>query len=457
MVQLFIGSCTGKLRVLSLSFVLLFLCGSFSLHSVQAAGLKDIYQQAQENDPTFQSASFQKKVIEEGRKQAIANYLPTLAASADYTDTSQDIISSDNEVFGSGQSDFTTTAYKVTLTQPIFRWDSIVGLKQSKAENLRAAAEYALAEQSLILRVADLYLQALAAQDLVNLAMAELASTEKLFELVSNRLEMGLVPITDMYDAKARLAATQAKTIEAQNHLDDALQALEEVTSKPVNKLAPLQKEISLAEPAPVDLDLWIGQALEQNTAIERQKHEVEVAHQEVRRQQSGHYPTLDVVGRFHDVDTDGTLFGGGSEVQTTDIMLQLNVPLYQGGYVNSRVREAKYQLGSARQELTKQRRFVRRQARSAYLGVNSDLTRIDSFHQSVLSYQLALEAKQEGFKSGLYTSMTVLDAERDLTLVSLEHAQARYDYIFNSLKLKQAVGTLNSQDIIALDQWFIE
>jgi oligopeptide/dipeptide ABC transporter ATP-binding protein len=182
MVQLFIGSCTGKLRVLSLSFVLLFLCGSFSLHSAHAASLKDIYQQAQENDPTFLSASFQKKVIEEGRKQAIANYLPTLAASADYTDTSQDIISSDNEVFGSGQSDFTTTAYKLTLTQPIFRWDSIVGLKQSKAENLRAAAEYALAEQSLILRVADLYLQALAAQDLVNLAMAELASTEKLYQ-----------------------------------------------------------------------------------------------------------------------------------------------------------------------------------------------------------------------------------------------------------------------------------
>ncbi|MCK4501769.1 MAG: TolC family outer membrane protein [Desulfuromonadales bacterium] len=442
-------------NVFHLFLLPLLLCGG-SVGTLQAAGLVDIYRNAQENDPSFNSAHFQTLAIEEGRKQAVALLLPKLSAFAEYKHTDQDIVSSDNDVYGAGNTDFDATSYGLKLTQPIFHWDSIVGLKQSKATLLKGGIEYVLAQQELVVRVAALYLKTLEAQDQLDFAEAEQLAVEKHFELASGRHEMGLIPITDMHDAKARRATTMAETIAAQNNLDDAFQALEEMTGLTVADLNILRAEIPLLSPEPADLDSWVAAALEQNQSIKLQILAVEIANQEVRRRSSGHYPTLDLVGRYNNEDTSGSLFGGASEVETTEIMLQFNLPLYQGGAVSSKVREAKQHAKMARQDLVKERRGVTRQVRSAYLGVYSALSRIDALYQSVVSNQLALDAKQEGFLSGLYTSLTVLDAERDLSLVSIDYAQARYDYILNTLKLKLAVGTLNGDDLLEIDQWFI-
>ncbi len=456
MAQLGIGSDEWRVQRTYFLFVgIAVLSGLFFVNLAQSASLIDVYHLAQKNDPTFQSAYFIKSVTDESRKQAISRLLPTLDGSAEYMRRSQDIKSSDNDVFGSGKTDFDTTSYSITLTQPVFHWDLIVGLKQSKAEIFRAEAEYILAQQELIIRVADLYFMALATQDQLAFAKTELSAVEKHLELASNRLEMGLIPITDLYDAKARMSTTQAQTIEAQNQLDDALQALREVTDESIDQLQVLPVEIPLVSPQPTDLDSWIKGGLEQSLAVEIQRQVVEVSRQEVRRQNTGHYPTVDLVARYNRTDTEGTIFGGGSDVGTGDLVLQLNVPLYQGGFVSSRVREAKYQLNVARQELIKQKRMVERQTRAAFLGTKSAIKRVEALRQSVFSIQLALEAKQEGFLSGLYTSLTVLDAERDLSLVRIDYAQARYNYILNSLKLKQAVGSLISQDLVDLDQWF--
>jgi len=427
----------------------------FLSQSVSAAGLVDVYHLAQKNDPDFQAANFQQQVTREKHRQAIARLLPVVEGSASYTRTTQDIKSSDNSVFGVGKTDFSTTTYTLTLTQPVFHWESIVGLRQARAENLRAAAAHAVAGQELIVRVTDLYLQALAAQDQLAFARTEQTAVEKHFELAKGRYDMGLIPITDLYDAKARMAATRAKTIEARSLLDDAMQALQEVTGDPLADLKQLRETIPLTRPDPQDIDSWIEAALKQNPAIELQKQAVAVSRQEVRRQQSGHYPTLDLIGRFNSKNTEGTLFGGGSDVDSTDVLLQFNIPLYRGGSVSSRVREARNQLKITEQQLTKQQRAIRRQTRSAYLGVNSALKRTDALHQSMVSTQLALDTKQEGFLSGLYTSLAVLDAERDLFLVKQDYARARYDYLLNSLKLKQATGSLSGQDLEQLAPWF--
>ena len=455
MVRWGVDAVVGKLHAVIRSLLMAMMLSLVMVFSVQAAGLVDVYREAQNSDPSFNAAYFQLLAIKEGRKQAIALLLPSLSASAEYMQTDQDIVSSDNDYYGSGNTDFDTTSYGLTLTQPIFHWDSIVGLKQSKAASQKAEIEYVLAQQELVIRVVDLYLKALAAQDQLDFAQAEQLAVEKHFELASGRHEMGLIPITDLHDAKARQATTRAETIAAQNQLDDAFQALEEITGTTVTDLNVLRGEIPLLSPEPTDLATWIGGALEQNPAIELQQQALKVASQEVRRQGAGHYPTLDLVGRYNNEETDGSLFGGGSEVETTEFLLQLNVPLYQGGAVSSRVREAKYQASVAGQMLIKEQRGVTRQVRAAYLGVNSALNRIEALQQSVVSNQLALDAKQEGFMSGLYTSLAVLDAERDLSLVSIDYAQARYDYILNSLKLKLAVGTLNGDDLLAIEQWF--
>ena len=425
-----------------------------SLSIDSPVGLLAVYQKAQNNDPVFQSAGYQKLAVDEGRIQAIAEFLPTIAGSADYTKTYQDIKSTNNDVVAAGDINYGSTTFGLTLSQPIFHWDSYVGLTQSKTNIVLAGTKYLIAEQDLILRVAELYFDSMSAHNQFEYAMAEQAAVEKHFELASGRFDMGLIPITDLHDAKARLAAIIAKSIAAHDLLDDALQALEEVVGEPVLNIKVLQDNISLVSPDPEGLDLWIEKALQQNPSIEFQESTVDVASLEVDKQSAAHYPTVDLVGSYESEDTDGSIYGGGSDGQTMDIMLVLNMPLYEGGATSSRVREAKHLLSSAKQDLVKQRRAVVRETRSAYLGVNSALRVIEALQQSVVSTHLALEAKQEGFLSGLYTSLNVLDAERDFSLASIDFAQARYDYLLNNLKLKQAVGTLMADDLYLLEQW---
>jgi outer membrane protein len=163
----------------------------------------------------------------------------------------------------------------------------------------------------------------------------------------------------------------------------------------------------------------------------------------------------VDLIGRYYDRDTDGSLFGGGSEVKTTDLVVQLNWTLFQGGYVWSRTKEARELMKAAQEQLEREVRAARRQARFGYLGVEGALSRAEALEEAVVSQGLALEAKQLGFKSGLYTSLVVLDAERDLYYAKRELAKARYDYILNSVRLKQAAGSLSESDLAAINEWF--
>lgn len=424
-------------------------------HTVLATGLIDILQLAQKNDPALQAAQSKKQGIEEHRTQALARLLPSLTASAELSRTYQDIRSTDNSVFAAGSTDFDGNDYGLTLTQPVFHWDSIVAYKATEVEILRAEAEYQIAAQDLVLRVAEQYLKALAAQDQLNFAKAEQEAIDKHFELANTQFKKGLIPITDMHDAKARKALVNARVIEAENLLDDALQALREMTAEPMNNLDPLRPEITLSNPDPTDAEVWVAAAAKHNPAIMLAKHTVTLADKEIDRQNAAHLPTVDLVGSYNSEDTDGSLYGGGSKIDNTKAMLKLSVPLYQGGMVNSKVAEAEHQRSGAHQEMIRQTRAVERQTRSAFLGVKSALNRVEALKQSVASNQSALEAKQEGFLSGLYTSLAVLDAERDLYLTKQEYAKARYEYLLNHLKLKKATDTLSGQDIQQMAQLF--
>jgi outer membrane protein len=438
------------------NFIHLIFLLNFSLPAT-ASGLLDIYRKAVQNDPVFQSYQFRTFVAQEGKRQALAAMLPTVTATGSYVHKNQDIVSSDNEVYASGNSDFGTTVYALTLTQPLFNWAAYSGWKQAETVRVRSEMEFVLAGQELITRVADLYFQALAAKDRLDYALVEEAAVEKHYELAQGRSDMGLIPITDLHDAKARLAATKAQTIETRNKLEDALQALSEVIGAPVDDLTPLASNIRLKSPEPATLDSWLTGALEGNPAIELSKKAVEVAELEVKRQNAAHYPTVDLVSSFDNEDTEDSLFGGSSEVETYRIGVHFTLPLYQGGEVASKVRSSRHEVSIARQELVRQSRSVERKTRSAFLGVDSSLKKVDALAQSIDANRLALEAKQDGYLSGLFTSLSVLDAERDLALVSIDHAQARYDYILNSLRLKQAVGSLAEQDLQDLENWLVK
>ncbi|MBW1860974.1 MAG: TolC family outer membrane protein [Deltaproteobacteria bacterium] len=439
---------------------------------VKAEDLMQVYRLAKENDPAFQGEIYRHEASPETSKQAYSEVLPKVTIDAFNQRTRQQILDTDVAVYGEDLVRYPSRGYILTLTQPIFRASSFTRISQAKEEVRRDDLKFEAAKQDLTLRVAEAYIKALEAHDALEFTHTEEEALRLHFELAQERYNSGLAPITDFHDAKARLVSVTAQRVMSENSLDDALEALAEVTGQRIENLARLkfapitggfftqdinestQGIMPLVSPDPDDINDWLDAALKQNFGVQVQRQEVLVADQEIKRQMGGHWPTLTFVGRLNRDQQGGSLFGGESDLQTREAILQLNFPLFQGFSVLSKTREARELLKAVKQDLEKETRAVKRETRAAFLGVKSAIKSTEALKQSVVSNQIALGAKIEGFKSGLFPSLAVIDTERDLHQAKMKHAKAKYDYIYNSLRLKKAVGTLNEEDLAGINQW---
>ncbi len=416
---------------------------------MSADTLLETYRLAAQNDAMYRAAQAQARASGTAIDQAEAGFRPTIKLEVDRLSTRQKIISSNNPVFATGSTTFPTFSETLSLTQPIYRKDAIERMTQARAVVRQSELTLLAAEQDLMMRTTAAYLSVLAASDSLALAVAERESVGKSLDLERERLRMGLGTITNQYDAEARFAITQAREIEAQNKLRDARQAVREITARPPGKFQTLREDFALASPAPLDPERWVEQALEQNLGLRARREAVVVARQEVRRQESGHYPSVNLLLSHNRRDAGSTLFGGGSNVATTELTLRLTVPIYEGGMTTAMTREAAFRLEKAQEEFDLEQRAVERETRAAYDGTLSGIRLVRALGQSVLSQQSALEGRQIGMRAGRFTLQAVLDAQRDLYLAKRDHAQARYDYLINQLKLRQAAGTLSETDLV--------
>jgi len=437
-----VGSCAHFARIV---IALVTLAGPGLVHG---ESLVEAYKLAHQSDPKFKAAQYDAKASGTAIDQAWAGFLPVARIDADHTDTRQRILSSNNPIFGAGVSNYPTSGYTVSVTQAIFRKDVIERFSQAKAVVRQAEYTVLATEQDLMLRLTSAYLSVLAATDGLALASAERQSVGKSLDLAREKLRMGLGTITNQHDAAARYAVTQAREIEAQNKLRDARQALREITGKLIEQVQALREEISLETPQPPVLERWLESAFERNLPLRARREAVEVARQEVERQRAGHYPSMNLVLNHNRKDAGSTLFGGGSTTETTDLTLRLSLPIMDGGLTSAVTQEAAYRLQKSQEDLEQERRGVERATRAAFDGTLSGVSLVRALQQSVVSQQSALQAKEEGYKSGLYTLLPVLDAQRDLYLALRDYAQSRYDYLLNRLKLKQAAGTLSEGDL---------
>ncbi len=419
-----------------------------------AVDLVGVYRSALKHDAQLEGARYTNLASREGLRQAFSRFLPTLTLDAETGGTHQNIRSTNNDLFSLGKSFFMTSRVSVTLNQPIYRHSTLVGVWQARADVKRSDLELMQAEQDLILRSARLYFSALAARDEVTFAEAEQASLERHFELVQVQKARGLASIMDLYEARARLATVEAQVIEAEDLWDDAIEALRELNSRLAPDLRPLRVELPLVTPQPSDVDAWIERAVEGNLRLKAQEQAVESAMQEISLQKAGRIPALNLQARENREKTGGTLFGGGSDVETANFIVTISVPVFQGGFLGSRIKEAKYAHQAAVQELERQRRALKRQVRSSFFGVTRAISRVAALEQAVRSQGLALEARQEGFRSGIVSIVAVLDAERDLFETRRDHARARYEYILNSLLLRDTVGQLSEADLLQVNRW---
>jgi outer membrane protein len=436
------------MRARGIAFVVLCL----ALASARAESLFDVYRLARDNDPKFRGARAEFRASEYVLDQARAGFWPTIRFDADRLESRQSILSSNNPIFGTGTTRFPTDSDTFSITQPIFRKDLIERLDQARAIVRQSHFAMLAAEQDLMQRTAAAYLAVLAASDSLDLARAEKDTVRRQLELAETRLKRGLGTITNFHDAAARHAVDEAREIEADNKLADARQALKEITGRDIVSIHRLRPEIALVTPQPADQSQWIQTAFAQNLALKARGEAVEVAAQEIQRQRAGYYPSVSVVLSQNRRDAGSTLFGGGSKVETQDVTLQLRVPIFEGGLTGALTGEAVQRHQKALEDRELERRGVERQARAAYQSVVSGVNLVRALRQSVESQQSAMEGKELGVQRGLFTLIVVLDAQRDLFIARRDYAQSRYDYLLNSLRLKQAAGTLSEDDLAGMN-----
>ena len=421
-------------------------------NAAYTADLVEIYGYALDSDPQYRQVAATKRAVMETRPQALAQLLPSLSFRANAFTNEQEIDSIFNPIGQEGKVTFGSHGYSLDLTQPLFRGDRIIQYLQADNRIQQADAELVAAEQDLILRATTAYFEVLAAYDNLGFAEAEKKSLSRQLDQATQRFDVGLTAITDVQEARAGYDRAFAAEIAAKNNVDNAREALRSITGAYFSELAPLGETMPLLSPQPEEIETWTGAALEQNLNVLAAQHAVDNARREIKRQQAGHLPTVDMVAR-HNLDKSGGRFGS-VESTTSSVGVQLNVPLFQGGYVSSRVRETHERLNAELERLEQARRNAQRLTRQAYLGVISGISRVNALEQAVLSSETALQATEAGFEVGTRTAVDVVAAERATSQARRDYARARYDYLLDTLRLKQASGSLSAQDLSQVNRW---
>lgn len=407
---------------------------------------------AELSDPTYREAQATALAVAEGIPQAHALlWKPELDLTTGGSHARQHIET--DFAFGNGGGvAFQNYDYRLTLTQPVYHRDRYVRLQQANKRLQQAQAELDAAHQALILRVAERYFEVLAAQDNVSFAAAEKDSLSGQLEQAKQRFEVGLIAITDVQEAQAGYDRALAQEIGAANERENALEALREVTGAYLSDLVPLGAEFTLTRPDPDDIQNWTETALVQNLEISAAQAATQIAEDEIRAEYAGHYPSLDISGS-HGFASQGGRFGQ-TDIDGSDIGIRMNIPLYAGGSVVSRTRQATHEHTAALERLEKARRAVYRETREAFLGIVAQISAVQALKQAVVSSKTAVDSTRAGFEVGTRTTVDVVTAERGLSEARRDYSRARYDYVLDVLRLKRAAGTLTPTDLAAANSW---
>lgn len=452
--------------------------------SAWADNLLEVYNIAKDNDPTFLSSEAGRKATNERVNQSMAGLLPQLSASLGYSVSSSESTSNTTGVFtpavatpdnpnldpedilqsSDRQSDTTGTSYSISLTQEIYNHSTWLNLRQSEKQALQSNVNHEGAKQELIVRVAEAYFNVLGAIDSLEFAKAETEAVSKELAQTKQRFDVGLIAMTDVHEAQSRHDRAVANQISAQNGLDNAHEALQQITGQYHYDLLGLKTEIPLRNPQPEDIKQWVTEAENNNILIKASRIGLDIAKQSIDISQAGHLPTLNLSAEYSggSSDTDSTspsFINGvvtGNSVANTDgdsgpdsrISLNLNIPIYSGGRTNSQVKESQALYQQAAHNLEADHRRAVRDTRSSYLGVVAAVSSVRALKQAVVSSESALEATQAGFEVGTRTIVDVLLQTQQLFSAKRDHARARYDYILNTLRLKQAAGLLTEKDL---------
>lgn len=433
------------MRRILLALIPAVFCGS--LQTAAAEDLLQIYDRAVVSDPTLREAEQSLFATREVKPQARALLLPSLSVKGNVE--YQNVDTTGHSLSGGGYSyndTYDTKGLQAVVSQSVYNRANWMTLKKSDNVIAQAEAKYRNSQIDLMVRTTQAYFDVLRAADAVTVEEALLRANERQLEQSKQRFEVGLVAITDVNESQAAYDRSRADLINAKNALGNAWEALRTIVGPIHVPLARLGEKLPLAPPQPNDIDAWAGTAIRNNYGIIAASEAATAAKRDIQIERSGYYPQLDLQAGYDMSRTNANI---GSDSDTSFVGLSVSVPIFQGGAVASRTREAGYKFRAAQDQLDQVRRQVDQQVKDAFRGILNSIEDVKARQASIVSARSALESTQAGLEVGTRTQVDVLNAQRNLFQAEYDYLSARYDYIINGVKLHQATSTL-TRDIIA-------
>ena len=348
-----------------------------------------------------------------------------------------------------------SNAYNVNLTQPLFRWQNFAQYGQSKLLVMQTEATFAQAGQDLILRVAQAYFDVLVAIENLRAVQANKTAIAQQLEQAKKNFEVGTATITDTYESQSRFDLATAQEIAADNELEVRRYALRVLIGRDPGELSRLKLKAVMEPPQPASMEPWVEAAERDSFVVQAQQAAAEAAGKAVEINRAGHYPTLDVVANYGQNNGPGQSGLGEIDTTTRQVGLQLNIPIFQGGAVNSRTREAIARRDAELATLDKEKRNSALGARQSYLGVVNGLAEIRALEAALVSSLSSLESNRLGYEVGVRINIDVLNAENQVYVTRRDLARARFNTLLAQLKLKAAVGSLAETDLEQINTLF--
>ncbi len=435
--------------------------------------LAGIYELALQNDPVLKAAEASFKAGSEAGNLGRAALLPQVSASYNYrdndTDTeSQSFIPIDPNDISQGftvspatsSEETDTDTLTIDLQQNLFNLPAWFSFKQSKKLSRVAEAQFAFDQQELIVRVAEAYFNVLRAKDNLETTIAEEKALQRQLEQTEQRFEVGLIAITDVHESRAAYDLARVTRLEAEGQLGVAYEALSVLTGQSHSNLWLLSSEFPVQEPDPASRAEWVDFALANNYQLKAAQLSEQAALENSRAKRAEHLPKLTGSYTYQDAETDGLVRGDtlisdpSRDSESNTVAINLSVPLFAGGGISAARRQAAQEHIQSRENHIATQRNTIQSTRSLHLSVLTDVGKVNARRQSITSAESALEATQAGYEVGTRNVVDVLDSQRFLFRALRDYANARYDYVINSMRLKQQAGILSPQDIYELNKW---
>ncbi len=411
--------------------------------SANAENLSDIYKIAVKNDPVILAAKANYHADKETLKQGRAVLLPQLAGSANKLERADPTSTNPDK-----------TTYSASLSQSLFNVPAWFQFKSAKNMDQVAEATFAANQQDLIIRVSETYFNVLRAYENRQTRQAELSAISRQLEQTQERFEVGLLPITDVYEIQAIFDEATANNLEANGALDSAFEKLQSLTGQRHHELSGLKDSFVAVSPDPIDVDSWVQFSLANNFTLKANQLTQQAANATAAAAKAQHLPKITLSTDYSKRDLKPTLTSDGIITEQTSVNLNLTMPIFSGGLTSSQARQSSFKAKAAEHNYMAAKRNTIQVARSTHQQVITNIARVKARKQAIKSAESALQATQAGYEVGTRNIIDVLLAQRTVFQAKRNVASARYDYILSMMRLKQVAGQLSPEDILEINNW---